>query len=72
MGGCRIAWLAFPAMAAFAIGIGNTVKGGINSSLAQNSNVETATFSSFLGALIFLLLGDILYHQFVGGKKRNT
>jgi len=66
---CRGVSLIFAALAAFAIGMGNTVKGGINSSLAQNSSVETATFVSFFGALILLLLMDMLHFLIIGEDR---
>lgn len=62
--------LIFAALAAFAIGMGNTVKGGINSTLAQNSSVETATFISFLGALVLLLIVD-MFIWLVAGNQRD-
>lgn len=53
----------------FFIGLGNTIKGGINSELSVHSNVEAATFVCFLGALIFLGMFDLVHYLRFGPRK---
>jgi len=54
---------------AFFIGVGNTIKGGINSELSEHSNVEAATFVCFLGALILLGMYDLVHYSRFGPRK---
>jgi len=54
---------------AFCIGIGNTIKGGINSELSEHSNVEAATLVGFLGGLIILGMYDMVHYLRFGPRK---